>query len=190
MGNSVTKPQQVILRVLQELQAAAFRTQLVKLVYFVDYIWYQHMRHTLTGLRYMWDLHGPNAISDEIVREADELAKQDLVRIQPHITAYGDLGYLYRADPSAPRPNFDPVAELIIKDVVKKYGRYSVQRIAAASKRTPPFQKTHPGDILQFERPGAIYPDLPEPETANPEEIEEMGEGKSLEEIRQKYGIT
>ena len=56
-------------------------TKLVKLVYLIDYSYFEHYGETLTGFQYMWDHHGPNALSHAIKAEAELLAERGMVRI-------------------------------------------------------------------------------------------------------------
>src|SRR5437762_1544089 len=79
----VSPLQLTILEVLDlfRLQAVA-RTKLVKLIYFIDYIYFQHRGRTLTGLRYVWDHFGPNAENDEIRDSAEELVKLSAIHVR------------------------------------------------------------------------------------------------------------
>ena len=74
--------QQLILRVLEEA-GKQMSAALVKLVYLVDYVHYQHYGETVTGFHYCWDHYGPNAVGHGIVREANELAYHCLLYTSP-----------------------------------------------------------------------------------------------------------
>lgn len=186
----MTRTQQLVLRVLQELGRAAYTTQLVKLVYFVDYIHYAHRKRTYTGLRYMWDQYGPNAVSNQIVREAEALAKKGDVVLEPMETIYGGIGCLYRPAKDAPSPAFDALTEAIIKDVVGKHRRRTAKQIADASKRTLPFVKAHPGDVLKLNQPNPFAECVGIKERVEGADLLATGQGKPLQEIKSKYGIV
>ena len=64
----------VILSVLAKVGGGVPATKLVKLVYLVDYMHYQHFGETVTGLEYQWDHYGPNAVQHGIVSAAEGLA--------------------------------------------------------------------------------------------------------------------
>jgi len=189
-GERSAKSQEVIQRVLNELGHTACRTQLVKLVYFVDYIYFRHTGSTLTGLEYMWDDYGPNAISNAIVREAGAMVEAGQLKMTTRPTPYQDVfAFDYQTLPGSPNPALDVVAQAIIKDVVRKYGRYNVQKIAAASKRTEPFKAAHPGDVLRFER-SELAPSPTEPHPPTTAEPQGAGAGKSTDELRRKFALV
>ena len=186
----MTATQQLVLKVLHEVGRPVYTTQLVKLVYFVDYIHYRHRKKTFTGLAYQWDQFGPNALSNQIVREADALARKGQVLLEPRESVTGNVGCLYRPAKDAPVPGLDAMTEIIIKDVVAKHGRKAPTVIANASKRTLPFQTAKPGDLLQLEQPNPFQPYAAIQEPTNEAELAQAGPGKSLGEIKAKYGIV
>ncbi len=188
--NKDSRLDEVIVCLLKLVGAPIYRTQLVKLVYFVDYIHFQHTGSTLTGLRYVWDNFGPNAVNNQIVITADELTVLGSVHMQAIPNFHGETSYLYRAEEGTECPTFDPLADVILRDVVTKYRSYNAREIAEASKRTEPFQKARQGDILNFERASAYYLNPLSPEPSTLEEIEAGSRGKSLEELREKYQIA
>lgn len=182
-GIAINEPQRVIHRLLQLAGMDVHRTKLVKLIYFTDYIYHQHEGRTLTGLKYMWDNFGPNAISNRIVIEADVLAKRELIRIKPQPNASGETSYLYRAEPDAPAEKLDPLAEAIMADVLAKYRSYTPARIVNASKKTPPFEHAQMGDVLDF-HPSKFDARKPWGELAD-----DSGQ-KTLEEVCAELGIA
>jgi hypothetical protein len=185
MNNSAQK---VIKRVLQELGAPAYRTQLVKLVYFVDYIYHRHVGSTLTGLSYTWDHYGPNASNGEIVREADDLAQKGDLRKSSVLNPFGDISYQYDPAPGSQRIHLGSMAEAIIHDVVQKYRHLTVTRIAAASKKTKPFGNATQGDPLDF---GEAAIQIAETESVEGEELQVAGTwGKSVQDLRLKYALS
>jgi hypothetical protein len=186
----MTKTQQLVLRVLQELGRAAYTTQLVKLIYFVDYIHCAHRKRTYTGLRYEWAQYGPNAVSNQIVREAEGLAKKGDVVLEPMETIYGGIGCLYRPAKGVPSPTFDALTETIIKDVISKHRRRSATQIANASKRTLPFAKAQPGDLLNLNQPNPFAECVGVKERVQAAELAAAGQGKSLQEIKSKYRLV
>lgn len=186
----MSETQQLVLRVLHELGRPAYTTQLVKLVYFVDYIHYRHRGRTCTGLRYMWDQYGPNAVSNQIVREADQLAKRGQVLLEPMPNVFGGISCLYRPAKDAPSPTFDALTEVIIKDVVRKHRRQAASVIANASKRTLPFVSARPGDVLDLDQPNPFVECVDIEEHVDEAELRAAGQGKSLRDIRSKYGLV
>ena len=139
----------------------------------------------------MWDDFGPNAISNAIVREAGAMVEAGQLKMTERATPYPDaVAYDYQSLSPDSNPAFDAVSQAIIRDVVQKYGRYNSSRIAAASKRTEPFKKASPGDILKFERsPLAPQPAEGSRQRAQPE-AHPVGAGKSVDQLRRKYSLA
>lgn len=139
------KMKAAILLVLDEMGDPVHRTKLVKLVYLAENMFYEHFGRTITGLTYMWDDHGPNAISNAVVKEAEKLVQQDLACMKTGTSIYGTENYLYSLGPKKSNMAerlLDPMERQVILDTVKRYRNYSITQIIAASKRTTPFKKS------------------------------------------------
>ena len=150
-------PERVILRVLQEagqsLNRPITRTELVKLVYLVDYFYAQHTEgQTLSGLRYFWDNHGPNAIGNEIVKRADVMELMEgTIQSYEAVTSMGNSKFLYQAkDDSAVQPIDAGLAESVISEVVRSCGPLGWKGLTALSKRTRPMRGISQGDWLDL----------------------------------------
>lgn len=155
-ANTSATPDEVILRVLQEAEARGgrqiYRTALVKLVYLVDYIYAEHTGHTLTGLDYIWDDHGPNARGNEIVKRADRLeSPQRKIEIDKGVTPSGNPKWSYRVrEGVATLPLKDELGERIVRDVIATHGNLNWSDIVKASKSTRPVLRSKPGDPLDL----------------------------------------
>ena len=128
------------------------RTKLVKLVYLIDERYYRLHGRTLTGMGYIYDDHGPNAVDNQIVKVGDLLDNRELV-IEQHSTWSGSPQFNYKPGP-APRfdPTFPPDATDTIEEVVEECGAMSVKAIVEASKGTWPFRSNpNQGDALQMQ---------------------------------------
>src|SRR5712691_8357142 len=154
----VSPLQATILRVLQGFDNGVPRTKLVKLLYLIDYIYFQHVGRTLTGLQYKWDRFGPNAKNFEIVDDARELVRQHCVRLTEEDNPYGGVTLRYTVELSGKSAvRLDALAERIVSGVVSRYHDASIKRITADAKRTPPFLNAQRGAVLDFDRPDAFY---------------------------------
>lgn len=174
-----TPAQRVILRVLEELGTGVYRTNLVKLVYFIDYIYSQHEGRTLTGLAYQFDHYGPNTLDDELVEDADALAKEHVIRheARPEMAnEFGQAAHVYQFNPATAVDRLDPLAEAIIADVVAKYGHLSAGAIAEASKQTAPFNEAYRRQLLRFPKPrfDPHQPAKPRVDTADSVSLEDV----------------
>lgn len=199
-GN-MNKVMAVVFATLQELGQPVHRTKLVKLVYLADNLFYEHFGRTMTGLQYMWDDFGPNAISNAIVKETDKLLKRDMVCLKTSPNMYGGESYIYSLGPqptAIPETLLDKLERYVIKDVVSQYGKYGVREIVSASKKTPPFRQARQYGVLQLaqcaefvELEKAVRSDL-----AFMEGIREAmqpgaeAKGLTLEEVRRKYALA
>ncbi len=142
--------QQLILRVLEEA-GRQMSTALVKLVYLVDYVHYQHYGETVTGFHYCWDHYGPNAVGHGIVREANELAYQGLIRCHERPNVYGGTTSIYWVDsPSGVR--LTPEAEQVLSDTLAVHGGLSLNDLIEVSKQTEPFQRIGQYQIIEMEQ--------------------------------------
>ncbi len=197
MGNKVKA---AILTVLEEMGTPVHRTKLVKLIYLAENIFYEHFGRTITGLGYMWDDHGPNAISNAIVKEVQKLVQQDFACMKTGTSMYGTENYLYSLGPEKTdmaEHLLDSIERQVILDTVKRYRNYSIPKIVAESKRTSPFKKAHQYQVLQMDQSteyvslvGTLKKDaqfmaaLAEGTKTNAE-----AEGIRLDEFKQKYGL-
>ncbi len=130
------------------------RTKLVKLVYLTDLRFHKLTGQTLTGLRYMWDNYGPNAVSNAIVKEADRLVSKGVLRMSAQQSAYGTGSFRYWTSPEEAEQalsDLGPGERQVVRDIAKEFGKQSVKSIVAASKQTAPFSKAQQYDVLEME---------------------------------------
>ena len=188
----------VIIEVLKKEGRPTHRTRLVKLVYLIDHIYHRHFGQTLTGLSYMWDYFGPNAVSNAIVDRGDRLCTQKLLHLTRTPNQYGDFSYLYSLEtPDVASPvELEPAALLIIDDVVRKYRNSTLEQLVRASKRTEPFRRARPFEVLKMEK-SSTYEDLEKDIEADPqfsadirESIEHPSDGTTftIHELEALYG--
>jgi len=149
-----SKLKAAILTILEEMGTPVHRTKLVKVIYLIDELFYRHFGRTMTGLSYMWDEFGPNAIGNAIVKEADGLAHEGIVRIEPYPNVYGETSYLYsleqgKADLAEKVPQDE---RYVIRDVVAHYRKHGVRDIVRASKQTEPFKNAKQYSLLKMEK--------------------------------------
>ena len=194
--SSTVAPERVILSILdsvaREHGRPIHRTELVKLVYFVDYIYAQHTGRTLTGFHYVWDNYGPNAAHNDIVKTSDVLSLRGLVRVQESLTPFGNSKFLYALEDSVQvEPLPDELGQRIMAEVVAKYGNVGWKEIVKASKRTKPFKKARPGDELDLSPSPQVDRVLRLVTTrVRDGSYEDEGEGVSIEELKARYGLS
>jgi uncharacterized phage-associated protein len=195
-----SKLKAAILTVLEEMGTPVHRTKLVKLIYLAENIFYEHFGRTITGLGYMWDDHGPNAMSNAIVKEAQKLVEQDFARMKIGTSMYGTENYLYSLGlkkTDMAKHLLDSIERQVLLDTVKRYRNYSITQIVAASKKTVPFKKAHQYQVLEMAQ-SSEYVSLVEALKKDAQFMAALAEGTKanaetegvkLDEFRQKYGL-
>ena len=181
--------QKVIMHILSKLGRQVNITRLVKLVYLTDYVHFQHFGRTLTGLEYMWDNHGPNAIGHGIKVEANELSNKGRLQCTHNPNIYGGETIEYKIAPNVNLSPISPEGELIIGDIVRQYGKLSTAVITAASKRTAPFKNAVKYQSLRMEQLTEPGHTLEGDWDAHQQEINEEGT-VSLDDMRQRIGLS
>ena len=132
------------------------RTQIVKLVYLADNLFYEATGKTITGTQYMWDHYGPNSVDDVIANATDQLVIEGEVRRA--VGSYkGSHTFNYWVDdPDVTWKNTASALSdgecQIIFNIVRKYGRYNASDLARLSKRTKPFEDARQYEKLRFKR--------------------------------------
>ena len=132
------------------------RTQIVKLVYLADNLFYESTGRTITGTQYIWDHYGTNSVDDVIANATDQLVIEGEVRRA--VGSYkGSHTFNYWVDdPDATWKNTASALSdgecQIIFNIVRKYGRYNASDLARLSKRTKPFESARKYERLQFKQ--------------------------------------
>lgn len=195
------KIQATILATLGVYGGTVHRTKLVKLIYLIDNRFYELTGQTLTGLKYMWDHHGPNAVSDAIVNELSLLTKTGKVHMNETTSSYGGPAYIYKLEGDwrkSAEAHLTPTELNIIQSVVHEFGQMNVTQIVNASKQTQPFKNAQRYDVLKMEqsKPAKELADrLTSTEgfiesARNALEEAKRGDGKDLEEVDREFGFS
>lgn len=155
-GGLMERVDATIVSVLQALGSPVHRTKLVKLIYLIDELFYEHFGQTMTGLDYMWDDFGPNAIGNAIVKEAERLANKGVVHIDPRSNYYGETSYLYSLERGKVglAQKLSEAERYVVRDVVAHYGKYGVRDIVRVSKQTEPFKDAQQYSVLKMKKSG------------------------------------
>lgn len=144
--------QRVIAYLLARLGGRVHSTKLVKMVYFVDYVYVQNFGQTATGFKYQWDHYGPNAVGHAIIADAHKLADLELIHEFAQENIYGGLAVLFKSTELEGMPPLDPTKVAVIEDVIAQFGSMGIREITAASKRTAPFKNARQYDLLDLEQ--------------------------------------
>lgn len=185
-ANGRSPAQRLILRILAELDEGVYTTQLVKLIYLIDYFYFCHEGRTATGLSYIWDEYGPNASGHQIVKEAGVLEEDGLIDIRP--APGGDQARTHHLVQPG-RQEFDPLLEAVVDDVLRKYGSLPWRELVALSKETAPFLGARPGKRLIMTKTERRVPSVSSEDWQRHIRERESNGGKTIAEMKEKYGF-
>jgi hypothetical protein len=156
-SEQIAKTRAAVQGLLALLRKKVGRTELTKLLYLADNLFYESRGRTITGNTYMWDHYGPNAVSNAVISEADELVIRGVIRMAIRPSAYGGSAYEYWVD--APNETWEDVASRldagecqVLMDIVNQFRRTPLSSLIKHAKATPPFVKAQQYDILQLEQ--------------------------------------
>ena len=159
MANQVhiQKTRDTIQGMLALLGRKVGRTELVKLIYLSDSRFYESTGRTITGITYMWDHYGPNAVGHATANEADQMVNQGSVRVEIRPSMYSGYAYDYWVEnPSevwrSVESSLDPGECQILMDVANQFGRLSLQVLISQSKRSKPFAQAEQYQLLELQQ--------------------------------------
>ena len=178
----------LIVNVLAKIGQRVPAAKLVKLVYLVDYIHFQHFGETVTGFEYQWDHYGPNAVGHGIVDAAERLAREEQVGSTLSPNAFGGTTKYFSLNPVSSLPTLTAKVEMVLNDVIHRYGRLSVKKITAETKKTGPFKKISHYDTLTMEYSIPSMSATAEDSLAYHRDLRENGT-IPLEELKRAYGF-
>jgi len=197
----VDKVRAAIMTVIEASNEPVHRTRLVKLIYLADNLYYEHFGETITGLRYMWDDFGPNAVSNAVVKEVDNLVQDDYACMKVGTSMYGGESYLYSMGPKKIEIPDEVLCHLkrqILLDTVNRFQGKSLGQVIAASKKTKPFREVSQYEVLDMSQ-SSDYQSLMNSITSDNKIMSEIkvaiaageeAEGMQLQEVKQKYGLS
>lgn len=185
--DSIDRASKVVLKVLEQVGGLTPSTKVVKLVYLVDYTYFQFYGETLSGLKYQWDHYGPNALDHAIVGHADSLVSEKLLERKSSLSSRGSQMHLYRLAPTTASPKLSEAGEMIIKDIVTQYGKFSVDAITRISKKTAPFANAEQYDLLQMEQTMPVVRSQDSEWSSHLADLQDEGT-VSLEQLVEEYG--
>ena len=197
----IDKVRAAIMTVLEVSNEPVHRTRLIKLVYLADNLYNEHFGETLTGLRYMWDSYGPNAVSNAVVVEVENLVQDDYACMKVGTSMYGGENYLYSVGPKKMEISDDVLNQIerqILFDTVNRFKGKPLGQVVEASKKTKPFREASQYEILNMSQSSSyksVLDSITGDSTIMSEikgaiETGEEAEGVHLQEVKQKYGLS
>ena len=143
------------------------QTVLYKLLYFIDFNYYEKYEEQLIGATYVKNHHGPTP--KEFIKIVKEMEGEDLVKIQDKYFKYPQTKYIPLKNPDLSKLN---ARELnVIDDVLNKLADMNASQISEYSHNDVPWMTTEDGDVIDYE--SVFYRTTPYSVREYSEEIEE-----------------
>lgn len=147
---NIEKFKQVLLYILEKVGAKpnVGMTVLYKLLYFIDFDYYEKYEQQLMGLMYFKNTHGPAPRSfNKTVREM--LEKGELVEVKSKYFAHDQKKFLPRVEPDLSLLNGQEIE--MINDVLRRYADKSATQLSDMSHRDTPWRVAKEGENLEYE---------------------------------------
>lgn len=147
---NLEKFKQVLLYVLQEVGARpnVGMTVLYKLLYFIDFDFYEKYEKQLMGLTYIKNTHGPTP--REFVKVvADMKEAQELVEVKSKYFTHEQKKFLPNKTPDLSQLSAQELE--MIDDVLQRYADKSASTLSDMSHRDTPWQATNDGENIDYE---------------------------------------
>ncbi|MGD9778025.1 MAG: type II toxin-antitoxin system antitoxin SocA domain-containing protein [Methanosarcina sp.] len=123
------------------------QTVLYKLLYFIDFNYYEKYEEQLIGATYIKNHHGPTP--KEFIKIVKEMEGKDLVKIQDKYFKYPQTKYIPLRDPDLSKLNARELS--VIDDVLNKLADMNASQISAYSHNDVPWMTTEEGDVIDYE---------------------------------------
>lgn len=147
---SVKKFKEVLLYVLGKVGAKPNigETALYKLLYFIDFDFYEKFEAQLTGARYMKNHFGPTPVEfKEIVENMEQ--KGELERVKSRYFQYDQKKYLPRRDPDLSKLSAQEIKH--IDEVLARLSDKNANELSDYSHTDIPWRVHKPGEIISYE---------------------------------------
>jgi len=128
---------------------------LYKLLYFIDFNYYEKYEEQLIGATYIKNNFGPTP--KEFIKIVDEMKGKDIAKIKDEYFQYPQTKYLPLRDPDLSKINANEIK--IIDDVLGKLSNMNASEISAYSHNDVPWLTTEDGEIIDYE--SVFYRTLP-----------------------------
>lgn len=146
---NITKFKEVLIYILNKVgsRANVGETVIYKLLYFIDFDFYEKYEEQLVGATYIKNNFGPTPV--EFKKIVDSMQGKDLVRIQDQYFQYPQRKYLplREADLSQLKAN----ELLMIDEVLERLSFMSANEISNYSHHDVPWLTTQMGEVIDYE---------------------------------------
>jgi len=120
---------------------------LYKLLYFIDFNYYEKYEEQLIGATYIKNHYGPTP--KEFVKIAEEMQGIDLVKIQDKYFQHPQTKYIPLRDPDLSKMSTQE--QKVIDDVLLTLSDMNAKKISEYSHHDVPWMTTEEGDVIDYE---------------------------------------
>ncbi|MDR4496395.1 MAG: DUF4065 domain-containing protein [Candidatus Scalindua sp.] len=122
-------------------------TVLYKLLYFIDFNFYEKYEEQLIGATYIKNHHGPTP--KEFIKIVKEMEGKELVKVQDKYFQYPQTKYLPLR--KSDLTQFKAHEKEVIDDVLNSLSNMNASEISEYSHNDVPWQTTEDGEIIEYE---------------------------------------
>lgn len=147
---NVKKFKEVILYVLNKVGAKPNigETALYKLLYFIDFDFYEKFEEQLTGARYIKNHYGPTPVEfKKIIENMEE--KKEIERVKSSYFQYEQKKYLPRREPDLRSLSAQEIKH--IDEVLARLSDKNANELSDYSHNDVPWKVHKPGEIISYE---------------------------------------
>lgn len=147
---NIEKFKQVLLYVLGKTAGKPHigMTALYKILYFIDFDYYEKYEEQLMGLTYIRNHYGPTP--REFVKVVEQMKKDDEIEeIQSHHFAYEQKKFLPHREPDLTKLSAQELE--MIDDVLGRYGNLTATQLTSISHEDTPWAVADEGEDIDYE---------------------------------------
>jgi len=146
---NLDKFKEVLLYVLSEVGSRPNigESVLYKLLYFIDFNYYEKHEEQLMGATYIKNNYGPTP--KEFIKIVDDMEGKDLTKIQDNYFQYPQTKYLPLRKPDLSKINTRE--QKVIDDVINTLSDMNAKQISEYSHNDVPWQTAEEGEIIDYE---------------------------------------
>jgi len=146
---NIEKFKEVLLYILEKVgsKSNVGQTVLYKLLYFIDFNYYEKFEEQLIGATYIKNHHGPTP--KEFTRIVEEMEGKELVKIQDKYFQYPRTKYIPLRNPDLSKLSARELS--VINDVLNKLPDMNAAQISDYSHNDVPWLAAEKGKVIEYE---------------------------------------
>ena len=122
---------------------------LYKLLYFIDFNYYEKNEEQLTGATYIKNHYGPTPT--EFIKVVEDMEGKDLKKVQNNRFQYPRTKYLPLRSPDMSKINITGNEQKLIDDIINLLSDMNAKQISEYSRNDVPCQVTEEGEAIDYE---------------------------------------